>query len=244
MTLQDTIFAKPSLSCEAELALLCRMLAREGYYDNIAGHITYAQPDGTMLVNPFELLWEEVTASDILRIDGQGRKLRGKLSVTPAIALHVEAHRICKDIAVAVHNHPRWGTVWANVGRVPPAYDQTSAYISDIVLFDEYRGGVNDAQLARDAVNAMGIGGCALLRNHGVLVVAGSMRQAHMRAVALETRCRLAWHVEVLGGGTVMDPQVAAALHERVDRPDMPRMPNLWDAAVRREIRLDPGVLD
>src|ERR1700736_1776211 len=99
----------PELTPAAEVALLARMLHREGYDDHLAGHITYRQPDGTLLVNPFGLTWDEITASDIMRIDLDGNVLDGPWTVTPAIPLHLELHRARPDIAVAVHNHPRFG---------------------------------------------------------------------------------------------------------------------------------------
>ena len=63
----------PDLSPQQELALLCRMLHREGYDDHIAGHITVAQSDGSFLVNPWELAWDELTAADIIRVNAEGR---------------------------------------------------------------------------------------------------------------------------------------------------------------------------
>lgn len=60
------------------MALLCRVLFQEGYNDHIAGHVTYRQDDGTMLVNPWELAWDEVCASDILTIDANGKVLDGR----------------------------------------------------------------------------------------------------------------------------------------------------------------------
>ena len=65
----------PELSAHAQVALLCRTLFREGYDDHLAGHITSRQPDGTLLVNPWGLTWDEVRASDILRIDVEGNLL-------------------------------------------------------------------------------------------------------------------------------------------------------------------------
>src|SRR5215210_1480777 len=61
--------ALPPLTPDGELALLCRMLFREGYDDHLAGHITYKQADDTLLVNPWGLTWDEVRASDMMRID-------------------------------------------------------------------------------------------------------------------------------------------------------------------------------
>ena len=68
----------PALTPQAEVALLARALHREGYDDHIAGHIASAQPDGTFLVNPFEVPWDDVRASDIMRIDIDGNVLEGE----------------------------------------------------------------------------------------------------------------------------------------------------------------------
>lgn len=232
----------PELSPRAELALLGRTLHREGYDDHLAGHITYAQADGSLLVNPFGLPWDEIKASDVMRIDREGRVLDGRWTVTPAIELHLALHRARDDVRVAVHNHPRWGTLWADMHRIPPIYDQTSALIDgDPALYNEYEGAVNDVANAEAAVRAMGGAKMALLANHGVFVVGDSIRQAHLRSITLEWRCRQAWHVEAVGGGVPLPAEVAGPLGSRVDAKGFI---GLWEAMVRRELRHDPGVLD
>ncbi|MEY4722077.1 MAG: hypothetical protein RIQ46_1802, partial [Pseudomonadota bacterium] len=66
-------------------------------------------------------------------------------------------------------------------------------------------------------------------------------RQAHLRAITLEHRCRLAWHVDVLGSGQ----PIANPDSLRIARlSDDLGMPFLWEAMARREIRLAPSVLD
>ena len=234
--------ALPELSGQAEVALLCRTLFREGYDDHLAGHITSRQPDGTLLVNPWGLTWDEVRASDILRIDVEGNLLEGRWTVTPAIALHVELHRARPDVAVAVHNHPRWGTIWADLRRVPPVYDQTSAMVpEDPALYSEFGGSVDNTENARACVEALGDARMALLANHGVFVVGKDIAQAHHRAVILEWRCRQAWHVEAIGGGVPLDPEV----NRRFAAPfDYVSFPGLWEAMCRRELRHDPAILD
>ena len=69
--------AIPELTPKAKLALLARVLWREGYNDHAAGHMTFRQPDDTFLALPEELGWNEVCASDVLRIDGDGVLLEG-----------------------------------------------------------------------------------------------------------------------------------------------------------------------
>jgi ribulose-5-phosphate 4-epimerase/fuculose-1-phosphate aldolase len=232
----------PALSPQAELALLARMLFREGYDDHLAGHITYRQPDDTLLVNPFALTWDELKASDVMRIDLDGNVLEGKWTVTPAIPLHLELHKARHDVGVAVHNHPRWGTIWADLQRIPGVYDQTSAQVAgDPALYADYQGAVNDVGNARRAVEALGDARMALLANHGVFVVGRDVAMAHHRCITLEWRCRQAWHVEAVGGGVPLDPEV----HGRFAKPfDHISFPGLWEAMARRELRADPGLLD
>jgi len=232
----------PRLSARQELALLCRVLFREGYDDHIAGHITYRQPDGMLLVNPWELAWDELCASDILTIDERGKILDGQWNVTPAINLHRDIHAARPDIRVVIHNHPQWGSVWAACKRVPPIYDQTSSLVdTDPVVYDEYRGTVDNEAEGREAVAALGEHKWALLANHGVFLVARDLRQAHLRAITLEWRCRMAWRVETLGGGKPLDPATAAAMGRRTDQNGFPF---LWEAMARRELRRDARLLE
>jgi ribulose-5-phosphate 4-epimerase/fuculose-1-phosphate aldolase len=208
------------LTPKQEVALMCRVLFREGYNDHIAGHITVRQDDGTMLVNPWELAWDEVCASDILTIDPDGKVLDGRWNVTPAINVHRDMHAARHDVRVVIHNHSEWGSVWAACKRVPP---------------------INDETAGRAAVDALGEHKWALLANHGVFLVARDIRQAHLRAITLEWRCRLAWRVEQLGGGSPLAPQTAAAMGSMTDGNGFPL---LWEAMARREIRRDARVLE
>lgn len=227
----------------AEVAVLARALFREGYDDHIAGHISYHQSDGSILVNPWELAWDELHASDILRIDAEsGRVTEGDWNVTPAIGLHLALYRRRNDVGVVIHNHSRFGSIWAAAHRVPPVYDQTSAQVDgEIALVDEYGGAVHQSGEADAALEGLGDHKWAILANHGVLVVGKDIRQAHLRAVTLEWRCRVAWHVETLGKGVPLNPAVADGFGAMVDGNGFPF---LWEAMARREIRRDPTVLD
>jgi ribulose-5-phosphate 4-epimerase/fuculose-1-phosphate aldolase len=234
--------ALPELSPAQELALLARMLYREGYDDHLAGHITYKQPDGTFLVNPFGLTWDELRAGDVMHMDAEGNLLDGRWTITPAITLHVELHRARHDVGVAVHNHPRWATIWADLNRRPEIYDQTGAmYSGKVALFEDYEGSVDQVDNARAAVEAMADADVALLANHGVLVLAPTPAMAFLRASCFEWRCRQAWHVETIGGGRAMRPDVVASFGAFfTDNP----FPGLFEAMARRELRADPSVLD
>lgn len=235
--------AIPELTPHQELALLARMLWREGYDDHLSGHITYRDDDGTLLANPFGLPWDEIRASDVMRIDLDAKPLEGKWTVTPAITLHTELHKARDDIRWAVHNHPVWGTIWCNVQRIPPVYDQTSAeLIDDIALHDEFDGPVQEVANAKACVEAMGDAPVALLANHGVFVVAETVAKAYHRCSTLEWRCRNAYRTEALGNGVELKPDVVETFSKFFDTPI--GFPGLWEAMVRRELRHDESILD
>jgi L-ribulose-5-phosphate 4-epimerase len=215
----------PDLTPREEIVVLARTLWREGYDDHLAGHITYKQPDGTLLCNPWYLLWCEL----------------GDWPVPLGIPLHLELHKRRDGVTVALHNHPRYGTIWADAGRVPPVCDQSSALGGgELTLVDEYRGAVNDAATAAAAVEAMGDADLALLANHGVFVLGSSIRAVHQRAVALEQRCRHAWHVEALGGGRELPEPARSTMRAS----DGTRFIGFWEAMARQELLADPTLLE
>ena len=194
----------PDLTPREELVVLARALWREGYNDHLAGHITVNLGDGTLLCNPWLLTWAELRPSQVLRIDLEGRVVEGDWPVPLGIPLHLELHKLRQDVGWAVHNHPLFGTVWADLGELPPILDQSSALGGGtLVLVDEYEGPVNDAASARSAVEKMGDASMALLAGHGVFVLGGSARAVHQRAVALEQRCQHAWYARAAGGAGV-----------------------------------------
>ena len=229
----------PDLTPQQELTLLARALWSEGYDDHLAGHITIKQADGTFLCNPWLITWDELRPEQIIRIDIEGRLLEGDWPVPLGIPLHLELHKARHDVNVAMHNHPRYGTIWADALRIPKCYDQSSALGGGVVtLVDEYTEAVNNADAAAVAVAAMGGADIALLANHGVFVTGTSVRAVHQRAVALEQRCRHAWHVEALGGGKEL-PGAA----ERI-KSDGTKFLGFWEAMVRAELRRDPTLLE
>ena len=231
----------PKMSEKAKVALLCRMLFSEGWNEHIAGHITYRLPNGNILVNPWELAWDELTASDIMTLDESGAVIDGDWNITPALGLHIQLHALRPEINVVIHNHAHWSGIWANARRVPPIVDQTAAHVpGDLPLFDEYEGTFEDEDATMAAARALGDAGWALLANHGSLVVGKDLRQAHLRVLTLEWRSQRAWYAEAIGGGVAL-PE---AIVQQVGITDANGFPFQFEAMARRELRADPGILD
>lgn len=236
--------ALPRLAPSAEVALLARALFRQGYNDFNTGHMTYRQPDDTLLVLDSGFGWDEQRPADVMRVDADGNTLEGDGEVTPAIALHLEYHKLHEDCVWTIHQHPEYATIWAATGRIPAVYSQRGAILlEDIGMYEEYEGGVDEWPAANAAARAIGDKKAVLLRNHGVFVVGDDAAQVFTRCAALESRCRVAWRVEALGGGVEMPEPAQRALHAvNRDRFDF-HSPGLWEWAVRRELRADPTLL-
>jgi ribulose-5-phosphate 4-epimerase/fuculose-1-phosphate aldolase len=231
------------LNPQQELAVVARVLARAGYDDYLAGHLTYRQGDSTILTNPFAIPWSRLRSSEVCRLDLDGSHLAGPYVSNPAVLLHLEWHRRREDLLWTCHNHPRWGTIWASVHRVPSCYNQSSALVDRIALVSEYSGQVNDPSVASSVITALGDSTIGLLANHGVLVAGKGVNELITRATYLEYRCRSAWHVEALSGGVALDDSVAKSLKEFQEQCGG-GFPGLWAALGRTECELDPAVLD
>ena len=228
-----------------QLALLHRVLHRLGFDDDLgAGHISYRLDGESFLVTPRAFGWDEVCASTLVRLSIDGSVDEDQQSVGEAArVLHRVIHELRPETRVAVHNHPRWSTIWAAAGRIPPIYDQFGMFaMDDLVLSTHYETGVSLQEEARAQVESMGGATTALLRSHGVLVMASSVRQAHLKCAALEHRSRTAWHVTALGGAEPVGSKVAAAIAAVVDT--QAARPHHFEYAVRRELRTDPSVLE
>lgn len=239
----------PELTPRQELALLARALWREGYDDHLAGHITINRGDGTLWCNPWLLHWEELRPEHVIAIDLDGAVVEPSLDghdwpVPLGIPLHLELHRARPDVQVAVHSHPLYATVWADVAEVPPVLDQSSALGGgELVLVDEYEGAANDANAAAAAVALMGDADMALLAAHGVFVTGVSVRAAHQRCVALEQRCQRAWHARAIVAGP-LESRLGADAAASFARSEGTGFVGFWEAAVRAELRHDPTLLD
>jgi ribulose-5-phosphate 4-epimerase/fuculose-1-phosphate aldolase len=231
------------LTPQQELACAFRILARSGFSENIAGHITMASAGSDeMWVNPWGLWWDEVSASDICRVNADGDVLDGKWDVTPAIHIHTELHRRRPDARVVIHNHPYHVTVLAAVGVLPEILHQTgSMFDGDLSLVAEYTGEVDDAVLGAQLAELIGDCSTVILASHGVIVTGTNIREATYRAASIDRMCRLAYDVMVLGRQPL---PIAEGLLAGMKKSLLERGSDVyWAGAVRALLRAEPDVL-
>jgi ribulose-5-phosphate 4-epimerase/fuculose-1-phosphate aldolase len=197
------------LTDEQKLAIAFRWLAREGFSENISGHITWQRPDEeTMLVNPWGLWWRELTASDICAVDLDSRVVAGQWDVTPAVHIHTELHRRRPDARVVIHNHPYHVCVLAAVGRLPEIVHQSgTVYLDDLVMVREYAGEIDTPRLGAELAEQIGDASVAVLANHGVIVTGPTIEEATFRAATFDRACRMAYDVLLMGEEPIKIPK-------------------------------------
>jgi ribulose-5-phosphate 4-epimerase/fuculose-1-phosphate aldolase len=225
------------------LACALRILAHEGWRENLSGHITWADGGDALWVNPWGLWWSEVRARDVVRVSLDGSVLSGLWDVTPAVFLHTELHRARPDARIVVHNHPYAATVLSCLGVEPVISHQNAClFDGELTFVDEYDGTVESAQEGRWLADRVGQATGVLLANHGAIVTGESIGAACYRAVTFERMCRFT--LDSLRAGRELRPLPAdsrAALKAELIRntPDA-----YWDGAVRQLLAREPDVLE
>ena len=229
------------LTVPQQLACALRILAHEGWRENLSGHITWATPAGGMWCNPWGIWWDEVRASDILELDADGEIVDGRWDVTPAVFLHTELHRTRADATIIVHNHPYYVTVLAAMNETPRIVHQNSCiFDGELAVVDEYAG-VDDAGQGKWLAAQVGDASGILLAHHGAIVTGSTIGEACYKAVTFERMCRMTYDVLRAGRQPVEIPAPARASMKALLQRNAPRV--YWEGAVRQLLRDQPEVL-
>ncbi|KAI0399375.1 class II aldolase and Adducin domain-containing protein [Xylaria palmicola] len=195
------------------LALAFRLFAKQGFDEGVAGHITVRDPvdPTTFWVNPFGVAWPLLRASDLIRVDHNGQIVDGgpvRLLNVAAYMIHSAVHAARPDINAVAHSHSIYGRAFSTLGRPLEITTQdTCVFYNDIALYDSFGGIVLGPEEGMHIVEALGGKKAAILANHGLLTVGGSIESCVFWFTSLERCC----HAQLLadaaaagrGGATV-----------------------------------------
>ncbi|MDF3312229.1 class II aldolase/adducin family protein [Rhodococcus sp. T2V] len=231
------------LTPQQKIALSARMISDAGMALDVAGHITEMRDDGTMLSTPYGKWWFELQASDMLILDSDGSVLEGNLDVTPAIHIHTEIHRRRPDARVIIHNHPHYSTLLSSLHMIPEIIEQQAVIFDDeVVLFDEFTGGINDVDSGRHLADTVGDkGNVVLLANHGLLTFAETLEEATYRFFSFERSCKFNYEAMASGRKPVTVPEAP-----RREMKEIMKKYNhyyFWNGAARQVLANDDSVL-
>jgi ribulose-5-phosphate 4-epimerase/fuculose-1-phosphate aldolase len=200
---------------KARLAGGFRIFAALGFSEGVVGHITARDPEftDTFWVNPFGMDFGRVRASDLIRVDRDGKVVEGEdpVNVT-AFAIHAAIHEARPEVVAAAHTHSIYGKAWSAVGRLlDPITQDACAFYEDHVFFDDTHVLVTEASEAASLARCLGPHKAAILRNHGLLTVGLTVEEAVWWFISMERCCQAQFLAESVGQPLQIDPSNARA---------------------------------
>lgn len=182
---------------EARLALAAcyRLVSRLGLDDVIYNHISYRLPgrEDAFLINPYGMLFGEITASSLVKIDTEGRKIGASPNSVnvAAFVIHAAVHKARTDAACVLHVHSEAATAVASLkdGLLP--LSQFAMWFYNRQAFHAYEGVAIDLDEQQRLVRDFGTHPVMLLRNHGLLTVGPTPGAAFMLLYYFEKAARI-----------------------------------------------------
>ena len=184
-----------------DLAAAYRLAALLGWDDQLATHFSARLSDGTFLLNPIGLLFEEITASSLIRVDMDGNVLEpaGARMNPAAFTIHSAVLAARPEINCVMHLHTVDGAAVSTMqdGLLP--LTQTAMIVREDIAYHNFEGIANDLEERERLQADLGTKNLMILRNHGTLTAGTSIGKAFYRMDFLEKACSM--QVRALGMG-------------------------------------------
>lgn len=178
-----------------DLAACYRLVAHFKMTDWIYNHISVRVPGSHehYLINPFGLLYEEITASSLVKVDVKGRLVEDvALEVNPAaFVIHGAIHQARPDIECVLHTHTRAGVGVAAQAQGLLPLSQHAFKVYNRLAYHDFEGIALDMAEQQRLVADIGTKDVLILRNHGLLTMGRTVREAFELMYYLERACEI-----------------------------------------------------
>lgn len=232
-----------------DLAAAYRLVALYGWDDLIFTHLSarVPGPDHHFLINPYDMMFEEITASSLVKIDVNGLPVgETKSPVNPAgFTIHSAIHMNREDAHAVMHLHTPHGQAVSamDFGLLP--HTQTSMIAGGDIAYHDYEGIATDLEERERLVEDLGAKNVMILRNHGTLAVGDSVAACFVRLYFLERACEA--QVKMLSAGYENLNTPPQGTPEKVAEQSAPAGMGMlaqmlaWPALLRKLDRIDPS---
>ena len=227
-----------------DLAAAYRLVALYGWSDLVFTHISarIPGPEHHFLINPYGLMFDEITASSLVKVDQQCNKLSDSpFPVNPAgFTIHSCIHEVREDAGCVLHTHSRAGVaVSAQKCGVLPISQQSTFVLASLAYHDYEGVALRDDEKPR-LQKDLGNNTYLMLRNHGLLTVGKTIPEAFLSMYTFENTCRI--QIDAQGGGELVqvDPKIISNMGEVMRVATAGQGANLaWPALLRKLDRTD-----
>lgn len=228
-------------------AALYRLVALHGWDDLVGTHISARLPgEGhRFLLNPYGMLFDEITASSLLTVDLEGNQLtESDYTYNRAgFTIHSAVHMSRADAMYVIHLHTNYGIAVScqKQGLLP--LNQTAIAVTGGLAYHDYEGVATNLAERERLVRDLGDKNAMILRNHGTMACGPNAGGAWQSIFRLERACE--YQILAQSGGTELIPLSNEVIDSRANAASTetlgPRGEFIWPALLRKLDRIDPG---
>lgn len=232
-----------------DLAAAYRLVALYGWDDLIFTHLSarVPGPEHHFLINPYDMMFEEITASSLVKIDVEGQPVvPTSHPVNPAgFTIHSALHMAREDAQAVMHLHTPHGQAVSAMEEGLMPHTQTAMAILHDLSYHDYEGIATDLEERERLVDDIGAKNTMILRNHGTLAVGESVGECFLRLYFLERACEA--QVMMLSGGRDGLYNPPQGTPQKVAHQSGPETVGMlagqlaWPALLRKLDRIDPS---
>jgi len=228
-----------------DLAACYRLVALHGWTDLVFTHISARVPGGDhrFLINPYGLLFEEITASSLILVDQAGNSLtETAFPVNRAgFVIHSAIHAGRDDAGCVLHTHTRAGVAVSALEEGVLPISQQSTFVLSSLAYHDYEGvALHDAEKPRLQAD-LGTANFLMLRNHGLLTVGRTIPEAFLSMYLFETTCQIQVTAQAAGKVRLVPDEIVAGAAEsaRVQSSSGGAGVLVWRPLLRKLDRID-----
>jgi ribulose-5-phosphate 4-epimerase/fuculose-1-phosphate aldolase len=237
-----------ALRCD--LAACYRLVAAFGWSDLVFTHISVRLPesvsghDHQFLINPYGLMFDEITASSLIKVDMQCNKLQeSAFPVNPAgFTIHSALHAARPDVQCVLHTHTRAGVAVSALKCGVLPISQQSTFVVCSLAYHDYEGVALRADEIPRLQADMGNKNFLMLRNHGLLTVGATIPAAFLNMYTFENTCQIQVTAQACGELIEVNPEIMRDMPQVMRIATAGQGPAIaWPALLRKLDRLDPS---
>lgn len=235
-----------------DLAAAYRLVALYGWDDLIFTHLSarVPGPEHHFLINPYDMMFDEITASSLVKIDVEGQPvIPTSHPVNPAgFTIHSALHMNCEDAHAVMHLHTPAGQAVSAMADGLMEHTQTGMIARSDIAYHEYEGIATDLEERDRLVEDMGDKHTMILRNHGTLAIGNTVGECFLRLYFIERACDA--QVKMLSAGRDGLHNPPQGTPEKVKAQTPPAGIGMianglaWPALLRKLDRIDPSFRD
>lgn len=247
-SIRDQVSAE-EWALRVDLAAAYRLIALYDWDDLIFTHLSarVPGPEHHFLINPYHLMFEEMTASALVKIDVDGNKVMDVPDPVnrAGFVIHSAIHGAREDAQAVMHLHTPYGQAVSAMAEGLLPHTQTAMIAAHDVAYHDYEGVATDLEERERLVADLGTKNAMILRNHGTLAVGETVADCFLRLYFLERACEAQVHMLSAGrNGLNTPPQgVEGKVKEQSSGAGMAMLARglAWPALKRKLDRVNPG---